>query len=48
MLLTTDQEFDTWLDAPFNDAIALQRPLQNELLRVVATREKSDRALVDD
>jgi putative SOS response-associated peptidase YedK len=42
VLLTTVQEFDTWLDAPVNDAIALQRPLPNELLRIVAKGEKSD------
>jgi putative SOS response-associated peptidase YedK len=44
VLLTTEQEFDTWLDAPVNDAIAAQRPLPNELLRIVAKGEKSDEA----
>jgi hypothetical protein len=29
VLLTTEQEFDTCLDGPVNDAIALQRPLPN-------------------
>jgi putative SOS response-associated peptidase YedK len=48
VLLTTEQEFDTWLDGTVNDAITLQRPLPNELLRIVATGEKSDRVLVDD
>jgi putative SOS response-associated peptidase YedK len=42
VLLTTEQEFDTWLDGSVNDAIALQRPLPNELLRIVAKGEKSD------
>jgi putative SOS response-associated peptidase YedK len=42
VLLTTEQEFDTWLDAPVDNAIALQRPLPNELLRIVAKGEKSD------
>jgi putative SOS response-associated peptidase YedK len=42
VLLTTEQEFDTWLDSPVNEAIALQRPLPNELLRIVAAGEKSD------
>ena len=44
VLRTTEQEFDTWLDGPVNDAVALQRPLPNELLRIVAT--ESDQALV--
>ena len=46
--LTTEQEFDTWLNGPVNDAIALQRPLPNELLRIVSTGEKSDRVLVTE
>jgi putative SOS response-associated peptidase YedK len=44
VLLTTKQEFDTWLNGPVNEAIALQKPLPNELLRIVAKGEKSDRA----
>jgi hypothetical protein len=40
VLLTTEQEFDTWLDGSFT--VALQRPLPNELLRIVATGEKGD------
>jgi putative SOS response-associated peptidase YedK len=48
VILTKPDEFDTWLDASLNDAIALQRPLPNELLRIVAKGEKSDRALVGD
>jgi putative SOS response-associated peptidase YedK len=46
VLLTTEHEFDTWLNGPVTDAIASQRPLPNELLRFVAKGEKSDRALV--
>jgi putative SOS response-associated peptidase YedK len=46
VLLTTQQEFDTWLDAPVNEAITLQRPLSNELMRIVAKGEKSDQASV--
>ena len=48
VLLTTEQEFDTWLDTPINKAIALQRPLPNELLRIVATGEKSDQAPIGE
>jgi len=48
VLLTKPEEFDTWLDGPVNDAIALQSPLPNELLHIVATGEKSDQVLVAD
>jgi putative SOS response-associated peptidase YedK len=48
VLLTSEQEFDTWLDAPINQAIALQRPLPNELLQIVAKGEKSDQAPVGE
>src|SRR5205823_3232407 len=48
VLLTSGHEFNTWFDAPVNDAIALQRPLPNELLRIVARGEKSDGAPVAD
>jgi putative SOS response-associated peptidase YedK len=46
VLLTTPDEFDTWLDSTVNEAIALQRPLPNGLLHTVATGEKSDQVLV--
>jgi putative SOS response-associated peptidase YedK len=48
VMLTTDDEWNMWLDGSVNDSIALQRPLPNELLRIVATGEKSDRVLVED
>src|SRR5262245_19655864 len=48
VLLTTDDEWNTWLDGSVSDAIELQRPLPNELLRIVATGEKSDQALVEE
>jgi hypothetical protein len=48
VLLMTERAFDTWLDGSINDAIILQRPLPNDLLRIVATGEKSDRALIDE
>jgi hypothetical protein len=46
--LTIEQEIDTWLDGSVNDAIALQRPLPNEFLRIVAMGEKSDQAPVGE
>lgn len=48
VLLTTDDEWDTWLNGSVNEATALQRPLPNELLRIVATGEKNDRVLVGE
>lgn len=42
VLLTTQEEWDIWLKAPLNEALALQRPLPNDALRIVATGAKSD------
>jgi putative SOS response-associated peptidase YedK len=36
VILTTEEEVDTWMTAPVNDALALQRPLPDEALRIVA------------
>jgi hypothetical protein len=43
--LTTEQEWDTWLLCSANDALALQTPLPNEWLGIVAKGEKNDQAL---
>jgi putative SOS response-associated peptidase YedK len=43
VLLTTAEEWDVWLRAPWTEAAALQRP--TELLRVVATGGKRDDAI---
>jgi hypothetical protein len=42
------EQWDTWLDGSLEQAITLQRPLPNELLRIVATGEKSDLARVEE
>ncbi len=42
MLLTMPEEMDACLKGSFEQAIALQRPLPNDLLRIVATGEKED------
>jgi putative SOS response-associated peptidase YedK len=46
VLLTTERDFDTWLEGQIDDAISLQRPLPNNLLMVVAKGEKIDQAPV--
>jgi hypothetical protein len=48
VLLTTAEEWDAWLTRSIGEAVALQRPLPNDLLRIVATGEKSDQAPVDE
>jgi len=42
VILTTPDEFDRWLEADLPDALALQRPLPNDALRIVASGEKED------
>ena len=41
-ILTTEEERDTWLRAPWSDACALQRPLPAGPLRAVLRGEKQD------
>jgi putative SOS response-associated peptidase YedK len=44
VILTTSAEFDRWLEADTVDALALQRPLADGVLRIVAKDDKEDRS----
>ena len=42
VILTNDEEFDVWLRAPTAEAMALQRPLADGGVTIVAKGEKQD------
>jgi putative SOS response-associated peptidase YedK len=42
VILTTHDEGDQWLEADVPDALALQRPLPDDVLQIVASGEKED------
>jgi putative SOS response-associated peptidase YedK len=44
VILTTPEEINTWMNAPAEEALALQRPLPDASLLIVARGEKQDGA----
>ena len=42
VILTTEEECDVWMRAPWDKAGKLQRPLPNTMLRIVAGGERED------
>jgi putative SOS response-associated peptidase YedK len=43
VILTTRQEINTWMTAPAEEALQLQRPLADDAIVIVARGEKEDK-----
>ena len=42
MILTTEEECDVWMRAPWDEAGKLQRPLPDGMLKIIASGERED------
>jgi len=42
VILTRPEKFETWLTAPAEEALKLQRPLPDDALQIVMTGERKD------
>jgi putative SOS response-associated peptidase YedK len=42
VILTTSEEYDVWMRAPWEEAGKLQRPLPDGILKIIASGERED------
>jgi putative SOS response-associated peptidase YedK len=42
LILTTPEEWDVWMRAPWDEASQLQQPLPDAILRIIASGERED------
>jgi putative SOS response-associated peptidase YedK len=42
VILTTEEERDVWMRAPWEEASQVQRPLPDAMLKIVASGERED------